>query len=131
VLECRSDGLDPVLHSPTLHHSNKKGVWQADCRSKIKHPLAICLNAKVSSQQFPNFKRLERLERLERVEWNSCGIRADTLQLLREWNEFRIARHRRETPTFPVRLCLLDTLPRARYKVPPNMTWTVERFAAE
>jgi hypothetical protein len=106
-------------------------VWQADCRSKIKHPLAICLNAKVSSQQFPNFKRLELWNGWNELNETFAGFEADNPRSFREWNEFRIARHRRETPTFPVRLCLLDTLPRARYKVPPNMTWTVERFAAE
>jgi hypothetical protein len=77
VLECRSDGLDPVLHSPTLHHSNKKGVWQADCRSKIKHPLAICLNAKVSSQQFPNFKRLELWNGWNELNGTFAGFEAD------------------------------------------------------
>ena len=117
--------------TPILHHSNKKGVWQADCRSKTKHPLAICLNAKVSSQQFPNLNVWNVWNGWNELNGTVAGFEADNPRSFREWNEFRIARHRRETPTFPVRLCLLDTLPRARYKVPPNMTWTVERFAAE
>src|SRR5687767_5051841 len=59
------------------------------------------------------------------------GITHNRWSSFRQRDKLHLFGYGRESPFSPILFCLLDPLLRTRNEIPPDMTWTIERLAAE